>query len=119
ELAAEPRHAEILELEHRRRRAARAALRANGLTNVLEIEDLVAGDERSVLTERDRDRLPLAAVDRVTQLDVLEPEIVARHDPQRHLYDIARTPVTTRRRHLDDGFLVGDHIDEVVVRDTD
>src|SRR5690606_28210291 len=86
ELTAELRDAEAVAIEYGRGRAARtAALGTRGLTQLLEIKELVLRDRPAILAERHGHRPPLAAVDRVTQLDVLKAEVVARLDPQRDL----------------------------------
>src|SRR5690606_37619774 len=115
ELPAELRDAQILDVEHRARTAARIAPRTHGLAQLLEVQDLILHDRRAVLTELDGHRLPLAAVHRVAQLDVPEAEVVARLDAQRHFLDVVRTRVAARLRDLDDRLLVRNHVDEVVV----
>src|SRR5690606_34436899 len=117
ELTAELRDAEAVAIEYGRGRAARtAALGTRGLTQLLEIKELVLRDRPAILAERHGHRPPLAAVDRVTQLDVLEAEVVARLDPQRDLLDVARARVAPGLRDLHDRLLVRYQVDEIVVR---
>ncbi len=60
---------------------------------------------------------PLAAVDRVAHLDAIEAEVVAGLDAHGDFFDVARAPVAARLQHLDDGLVVGDQLDQVVVRE--
>ena len=74
-----------------------ALLRAGhacGLLQVLEEQRLAA--EHVVAVDVERGRLPFAAVDRIAQLDAVEPEIVARLDAHGDFFDVARAPVAAR-----------------------
>ena len=83
------------------------------LRHLLEEQHLLA--DARVAVDVDRRRLPLAAVDRVAHLDAIEPEVVARLDAHRDFLDVARAPVAAGLHDLDDGLVVGDQRDQVVV----
>ena len=71
----------------------------------------------AVAVDVDRRGLPFAAVDRVAHLDAIEAEVVVRLDAHRDFFDVARAPVAAGLHDLDDGLVVGNDLDQIVVRD--
>src|SRR6185503_15167184 len=91
------------------------ARRSHRLRHLLEIEDLLPDD--AVAVDVKRRGLPFAAVDRVANLDAIEAEVVVRLDADRDFLDVARAPVAAGLHDLDDRLVVGNDLDEIVVRE--
>ena len=89
--------------------------RADLLRHLLEKQHLLADD--GVAVDVDRRGLPFAAVDRVAHLDAVEPEVVVGLDAHRDFFDVARAPVAAGLHDLDDGLVVGNDLDQIVVRE--
>ncbi len=66
-------------------------------------------------TATDRHRLPFAAVHRVAQRHVTQPEVILGADAHRYFFDAGGAPVAAGLADLDGRLLVGNHFDRVLV----
>ncbi len=89
--------------------------RADLLRHFLEKEHLLPDD--AVAVDVDRRGLPVAAVDRVAHFDAVEPEVVVGFDAHRDFFDVARAPVAPGLQDFDDGLVVGNDLDQIIVRE--
>ena len=80
-------------------------------------EKHVIGHRRAA-GERQRHRLPCAAVDGVAQFHGLQRVVVLRVHPRGHLFNVAGTPVAARTRQDDFRFAVLQPLDEIIIGQT-